>query len=63
MFSLRNLNYTKSNKGITWIYQCHNKNANTWSITVSFYKNKEKEKEKKGLIRDKGSVWIGLIIT
>ena len=49
----KKLKLTKSNKGRTWIYQCHNKNANTWSITMSFYKNKEKEKEKKRLIRDK----------
>ena len=54
---MRNLNYTKSNNKIIWIYQCYKKkkkkHSNTQSITI-FLTNKEKKKEKKkDLIGDK----------
>ena len=52
-WSLRNLNYTKFNKEITWIYQHHKKKKNTQihEILQFFCTNKEKKKNK--LIRDK----------
>ena len=52
--SIRNLNFTKSNKGRTWIYQRHKKKMQIHEVLQCHStKIKKKKKKKNGLIRDK----------